>query len=50
VLQILIANFLAQTEALMIGKTRQEVDQELQASGMTEEQINKIGPHKVFLP
>ncbi|XP_067937925.1 glucose-6-phosphate isomerase-like [Watersipora subatra] len=46
--EILLANFLAQTEALMVGKTCQKVRKELEASGMAEEQIQKILPNKVF--
>lgn len=46
---ILLANFLAQTEALMRGKTEQEVRKELKAKGnMSEEAIDKLVPHKVF--
>lgn len=48
-LQILLANFVAQTEALMVGKTCQEVRKELKASQMAEETISKILPHKVLL-
>lgn len=46
--QILLSNFLAQTEALMRGKTAAEVEAELRASGMADEQVNLIKPHKVF--
>ena len=46
-LQILQDNFLAQTEALMLGKSRQAAEAELQQSGMSPEQINHILPHKV---
>ncbi|XP_040584010.1 glucose-6-phosphate isomerase [Lepeophtheirus salmonis] len=46
--RILLSNFLAQTEALMKGKTLQEVEKELQAAGMPAESIEKIKPHKVF--
>jgi len=46
--KILLSNFLAQTEALMKGKSEHEVVKELQASGKTEADINKIKPHKVF--
>jgi len=45
---ILIANCLAQAEALMIGKTEKEVITELKASGKSNEEIKKIAPHKVF--
>lgn len=45
---ILLANFLAQTEALMKGKTSEEVESELKQSGMDETKIKEILPHKVF--
>ncbi|XP_013137925.1 PREDICTED: glucose-6-phosphate isomerase [Papilio polytes] len=47
--KILLANFLAQTEALMKGKTESEAKAELEKSGMSPESIAKILPHKVFL-
>lgn len=46
--RLLLANFLAQTEALMLGKTRAEAEAELRKSGMTEEKLKLILPHKVF--
>jgi len=46
--KILLANFLAQTEALMKGKTTAEAKAELEKSGMAEDQLNHILPHKVF--
>ncbi|CAD5210751.1 unnamed protein product [Bursaphelenchus xylophilus] len=46
--QILLANFLAQTEALMKGKSAAEAEAELKAAGTPAEQISKILPHKVF--
>ncbi|KAG9341941.1 hypothetical protein JZ751_018258 [Albula glossodonta] len=46
--KILIANFLAQTEALMRGKTPAEARKELEASGMSGEALEKLLPHKVF--
>lgn len=45
---ILLANFFAQTEALMRGKNAQEVTAELQAQGLNEEQIKQLLPHKIF--
>ena len=45
--KILLSNFLAQTEALMKGKSEDEVVKELKASGKSEADINKIKPHKV---
>uniref|UniRef100_A0A672ZLN4 Glucose-6-phosphate isomerase n=1 Tax=Sphaeramia orbicularis TaxID=375764 RepID=A0A672ZLN4_9TELE len=47
-LEILLANFLAQTEALMRGKTTEEARKELEASGQSGEALEKILPHKVF--
>jgi len=44
----LLANFFAQTEALMKGKTREEVDAELHSAGKSEAQIQRLGPHRVF--
>ncbi|XP_076012042.1 glucose-6-phosphate isomerase b [Genypterus blacodes] len=46
--KILLANFLAQTEALMRGKTTEEARKELEASGVDAEELEKILPHKVF--
>ncbi|MCU7827519.1 MAG: glucose-6-phosphate isomerase [Candidatus Thiodiazotropha sp. (ex Myrtea sp. 'scaly one' KF741663)] len=46
--QILFANCLAQTEALMRGKTRKEARQEMEASGLDAEQIVDLLPHKIF--
>lgn len=45
---ILISHFIAQTEALMRGKTLAEVIAELKASGMSDERIAQLAPHKVF--
>jgi glucose-6-phosphate isomerase len=45
---ILLANCFAQTEALMIGKTKDEARAELAAAGMPEEQLAALLPHKVF--
>jgi glucose-6-phosphate isomerase len=45
---LLLANFLAQTEALMKGKTESEARAELDASGMKGEALEKLLPHKVF--
>jgi len=45
---LLLCNFLAQTEALMKGKSRGQVEQELKAAGKGAAEIEKIGPHKEF--
>jgi glucose-6-phosphate isomerase len=44
----LIANFIAQTEALMVGKSEEEVYEELKSKGISQENIEKLLPHKVF--
>ncbi|MBI5508262.1 MAG: glucose-6-phosphate isomerase [Deltaproteobacteria bacterium] len=46
--RILLANFLAQTEALMRGKTAAEVEAELEASGLDAARIEALVPHKTF--
>ncbi|KAK2867596.1 hypothetical protein Q8A67_025713 [Cirrhinus molitorella] len=46
--KILMANFLAQTEALMRGKTPEEAKKELQGAGMSGDALEKLLPHKVF--
>ncbi|XP_066999694.1 glucose-6-phosphate isomerase [Anabrus simplex] len=47
--KILLANFLAQTEALMKGKTCQEAMEELQQQCcIAGDQLNFLVPHKVF--
>ena len=44
----LMANFFAQTEALMAGKTLAEAETELSKAGKSQEEIQKLLPHKVF--
>ena len=44
----LMANFFAQTEALMNGKTKEEVDSELKAKNVSEKEMEKLSPFKVF--
>jgi len=44
----LLSNFFAQTEALMMGKTADEVTAELQAQGKSAEAIAALLPFKVF--
>lgn len=44
----LLSNFFAQTEALMLGKTKAEVMTELKALGMNEKQIQFHTPFRVF--
>lgn len=44
----LLANFFAQTAALMLGKTAEAVEAELKAAGKSGEEIAKILPYMVF--
>ena len=44
----LMANFFAQTEALMNGKTKKEVQNELAAKSLSQEIIDKLLPFKIF--
>ncbi|MEM6648643.1 MAG: glucose-6-phosphate isomerase [Pseudomonadota bacterium] len=44
----LLANFLAQPEALMRGRTASEVSEDLCQSGLSQEKIDALIPHKVF--
>ncbi len=46
--QILLSNFFAQTEALMMGKTEEEVMIELKKQGLNEEEISIHLPYRVF--
>ncbi|XP_019729554.1 glucose-6-phosphate isomerase a [Hippocampus comes] len=46
--KILCANFLAQTEALMKGKTEAEARRELEAAGLSGPALDRLLPHKVF--
>jgi glucose-6-phosphate isomerase len=45
---ILLANFFAQTEALMKGKTESEARAELTRDGLKGDALEKLIPHKVF--
>lgn len=45
---MLLSNFFAQTEALMNGKTLDEVKAELKASGKSDAEIEKLAPFKEF--
>jgi glucose-6-phosphate isomerase len=46
--RLLVANCLAQTEALMRGKTEDEVRAELAAQGYSGDALEQLVPHKVF--
>ncbi len=45
---MLLSNFFAQTEALMLGKTEEEVRAELEKANTPADQIAMLLPHKVF--
>lgn len=46
--QLLIANCLAQSEALMKGRTLDEARAQLTSKGMDEAKADRIAPHRVF--
>jgi glucose-6-phosphate isomerase len=46
--KLLIANCLAQTEALMKGRTLDEARAQLKAQGLSSAAVNRLAPHKVF--
>jgi glucose-6-phosphate isomerase len=46
--QLLLANCIAQTEALMRGKTEEEVRAELTAQGLVGADLERLVPHKIF--
>ncbi|HEY7744767.1 MAG TPA: glucose-6-phosphate isomerase [Desulfuromonadales bacterium] len=45
---ILLSNFFAQTEALMMGKPAAEVRREMQQAGAGEAEIERLLPHRIF--
>jgi glucose-6-phosphate isomerase len=44
----LLANFFAQTKAMMVGKTEKQVMEEFRAAGKTKEETEALVPYKVF--
>ena len=44
----LLSNFFAQTEALMNGKTEEEVEEELLKAGKSVDEIVRLAPYKIF--
>jgi glucose-6-phosphate isomerase len=44
----LLSNFFAQAEALMNGKSEQEIEEELLKAGKSVEEIAKLAPFKIF--
>ncbi|WP_173935062.1 glucose-6-phosphate isomerase [Chelativorans sp. Marseille-P2723] len=45
---LLVANCLAQSEALMKGRTLKEAEEQLRARGMSEKEAAALAPHRVF--
>jgi glucose-6-phosphate isomerase len=45
---LLLANCLAQSEALMKGRTLEEARRQMLTKGMSEADVNAISPHRVF--
>jgi glucose-6-phosphate isomerase len=45
---LLVANCLAQSEALMRGRAQDEVETQMRAQGLSEDEIAALAPHKVF--
>ncbi|MEY2681363.1 MAG: hypothetical protein RL661_1594, partial [Pseudomonadota bacterium] len=46
--ELLISNFIAQTEALMLGKTFEEAKAELKAEGVTGDRLQELAAAKTF--
>jgi len=46
--EILMSNYFAQAEALMLGKNADVVSAELKAAGKSEKEIEALLPHKIF--
>eukprot|EP00903_Cladosiphon_okamuranus_P001905 g1903.t1 len=46
--ELLVANCLAQSEALMLGRTLEEAAAQLSAAGLSAEDVSRLAPHKVF--
>jgi glucose-6-phosphate isomerase len=44
----LLSNVLAQAEALMIGKTAAQAEQEMRKAGLDEAQVQALAPHRTF--
>ncbi len=44
----LMANFFAQTEALMRGRTQDEARAEMEAGGMPAASVDELAPHRTF--
>jgi glucose-6-phosphate isomerase len=45
---LLLANALAQASALAFGRTEEEARQDMQQSGLSQDDIDRLAPHKTF--
>ena len=45
---VLMSNFFAQSEALMLGKTEAQARQEMHSEGLSDDEIETLLPHRVF--
>ena len=46
--ELLLANCLAQSQALMVGRTLEEAKAQMTARGMGQDEVDRIAPHRVF--
>jgi glucose-6-phosphate isomerase len=46
--RLLLTNCLAQADALMQGRSMQQVEERLRASGLARQEIARLAPHRVF--
>ena len=46
--RLLIANCLAQSEALAIGRSQSDAEELMRASGLSAEEAHRLGPHRTF--
>ena len=46
--RLLLSNFFAQTEALMLGRTEAEARAEMEQAGLRDDEIERLLPHRVF--
>lgn len=46
--ELLLANCLAQSEALMKGRTLEEARAQMLAKGMSQSEVDRLAPHRVF--
>ncbi|MDH3647565.1 MAG: glucose-6-phosphate isomerase [Gammaproteobacteria bacterium] len=46
--ELLLANCLAQSEALMLGRTLEQTTEQMRADGYDDDTIQRLAPHRVF--